>query len=85
MERTRRAERLAVLTRILVDSPNRVITLGEFCDMFGTAKSSVSEDIDILRGVFSQFHMGQLETIAGASGGVRYRPAMNPEVALKYF
>ena len=46
----RRNERLAAMTRILVESPNKIFTLGTFCEMFGAAKSTLSEDIDILRG-----------------------------------
>ena len=52
MDRIRRNERLAAMTRILVESPNKIFTLGTFCEMFGAAKSTLSEDIDILRGVF---------------------------------
>ena len=83
MDRIRRNERLAAMTRILVESPNKIFTLGTFCDMFGAAKSTLSEDIDILRGVFSQFHLGQLDTVTGAAGGVRYRPVMAPEDAYR--
>jgi len=81
MDRIRRNERLAAMTRILVESPNKIFTLGTFCDMFGAAKSTLSEDIDILRGVFAQFHLGQLDTVTGAAGGVRYRPVLTPEDA----
>ena len=83
MERIRRNERLAAMTRILVESPNKIFTLGTFCEMFGAAKSTLSEDIDILRGVFSQFHLGQLDTVTGAAGGVRYRPVPSPEDAYR--
>ena len=69
MDRIRRNERLAAMTRILVESPNKIFTLGTFCEMFGAAKSTLSEDIDILRGVFAQFHLGQLDTVTGAAGG----------------
>lgn len=51
--------------------------------MFGAAKSTLSEDIDILRGVFAQFHLGQLDTVTGAAGGVRYRPVLAPEDAYR--
>jgi len=81
MDRIRRNERLAAMTRILVESPNRIFTLGTFCDMFGAAKSTLSEDIDILRGVFQQFGLGQLDTVTGAAGGVRYRAILPPEDA----
>ena len=83
MDRIRRNERLAAMTRILVESPNKIFTLGTFCEMFGAAKSTLSEDIDILRGVFSQFHLGQLDTVTGAAGGVRYRPVPSPEDAYR--
>ena len=83
MDRIRRNERLAAMTRILVDSPNKIFTLGTFCEMFGAAKSTLSEDIDILRGVFAQFHLGQLDTVTGAAGGVRFRPVLSPEDAYK--
>jgi len=81
MDRIRRNERLAAMTRILVESPNKIFTLGTFCEMFGAAKSTLSEDIDILRGVFSQFRLGQLDTVTGAAGGVRYRPLLSAEDA----
>ena len=83
MDRIRRNERLAAMTRILVESPNKIFTLGTFCEMFGAAKSTLSEDIDILRGVFAQFHLGQLDTVTGAAGGVRYRPVLAPEDAYR--
>ena len=83
MDRIRRNERLAAMTRILVESPNKIFTLGTFCELFGAAKSTLSEDIDILRGVFSQVHLGQLDTVTGAAGGVRYRPVPTPEDAYK--
>ena len=74
MDRIRRNERLAVMTRILVANPNKIFTLGTFCQMLGSAKSTLSEDIDILQGVFMDFRLGKLETVTGAAGGVRYRP-----------
>lgn len=83
MDRIRRNERLAAMTRILVESPNQIHTLGTFCELFGAAKSTLSEDIDILRGVFAQFHLGQLDTVTGAAGGVRFRPIPSPEDAYK--
>ena len=83
MDRIRRNERLAAMTRILVESPNKIFTLGTFCEMFGAAKSTLSEDIDILRSVFVQFHLGQLDTVTGAAGGVRYRPMLSPDDACR--
>ncbi len=83
MDRIRRNERLSAMTRILVESPNKIVTLGTFCDLFGAAKSTLSEDIDILRNVFTEFKLGQLDTVTGAAGGVRYRPVLAPEDAYR--
>lgn len=77
MDRVRRNERMAVLTRILAASPNRIYTLSHFCDLFGAAKSTMSEDIDILKDVMSAFELGRLDTVTGAAGGVRYRPVVS--------
>lgn len=84
MERVRRNERMAALTKILTSSPNQIYTLSHFCEMFATAKSTMSEDIDILREVLKTYGLGRLETVTGAAGGVRFRPAMRPEDALLF-
>ena len=76
MDRIRRNERLAAMARILVESPNKIYTLGTFCEMFGAAKSTLSEDIDILRGVFTQFKLGQVDTVTGAAGGLGFTLAI---------
>ena len=73
MDRIKRAERLSAITHILTSSPNRIHGFSEFCDMFGAAKSTISEDIDIISKSLAAFTDGKLETLAGAAGGVRYR------------
>ena len=82
MDRIRRNERMAAMTKILSASPNKIFTLSHFCDLFGAAKSTMSEDIDILRSVAKSFGLGELDTVTGAAGGVRYRPTMDKEQAL---
>lgn len=78
MEKIRRNERMSAMMKVLTDAPNRIFTLSYFCDMFGAAKSTMSEDIDILRDVVSAFGLGELETVTGAAGGVRYRTRVKP-------
>ena len=73
MDKIKRNERLGALTRILTDTPNRIHTLSEFCEMFGAAKSTISEDIDLVSASFERFGLGKIETVAGAAGGVRFR------------
>lgn len=74
MEKVKRNERLAVITQVLISSPNRIFTLSYFCEMFGAAKSTISEDVAILSDTMKQFGIGTLETVTGAAGGMRYRP-----------
>jgi len=83
MEKLHRNERISALQRILCDSPGKVFTLGMFADMLGSAKSSISEDIDIIRGALEKQGLGTVETITGASGGVRYLPMYSGEETLK--
>ena len=55
MERIKRNERIAAMTQVLTASPNKVFTLGYFCQMFSAAKSTISEDIDILQRSLNEF------------------------------
>ena len=73
MDKIKRNERLGAMARILTDTPNRIHTLSEFCALFGSAKSTISEDIDLISASFERFDLGRIETVAGAAGGVRYR------------
>lgn len=77
MERIKRNERLGVIMRVLTATPNRIHTLNEFCEMFGAAKSTISEDIELLRQSVERFEQGELTTASGAAGGVRYRATIS--------
>ena len=80
----RRNERMSAMMKILAAKPNRIFTLSYFCDLFGSAKSTMSEDIDILRDVVAHFGLGELETVTGAAGGVRYRTKVRRPEARKF-
>ena len=84
VEKIRRNERMSAMMKILSGAPNRIFTLSHFCELFGAAKSTMSEDIDILRDVVSQFGLGELETVTGAAGGVRYRTKVKRPDARKF-
>ena len=74
MDKVKRTERVAAITRMLVTQPNEVISFSPFCELFGAAKSSISEDVAIIDGALRANKLGSLQTVAGAAGGVRYRP-----------
>ena len=81
MDRIRRNERMSVMMKLLSSTPNRIFTLNSFCELFGSAKSTMSEDVDLLREVCETFDLGAVETVTGAAGGVRYRPAVSRKKA----
>lgn len=75
----RRSARIAAITKLLVDRPYQTMTLTHLSEWLGAAKSTLSEDIAIIRETFAQLGLGRIETIAGAAGGVRYAPLLSAE------
>ncbi|HHW57558.1 MAG TPA: pur operon repressor [Clostridia bacterium] len=77
MNKYKRYERLAALVKIFNENPNTIINLEYFMNFFGIAKSTASEDVDILKEVIEKFGFGKILTIPGAGGGVKYIPLSN--------
>ncbi|EQB87280.1 purine operon repressor [Clostridium punense] len=67
-----RNERVVGITKILTENPNTVVNLSTFTELFNAAKSTVSEDIVIVREILEELSMGKVETVAGAAGGVKF-------------
>lgn len=68
----KRSERLIDMTNYLLSHPRDLISLTFFAERYNAAKSSISEDITILKDVFELQGIGKLITIPGAAGGVKY-------------
>ena len=81
--RFKRSERIVFMTQYLMNHPNEVVPLTFFVDKFKQAKSSISEDVQIIRETFLKEGLGVVKTVAGASGGVTYKPKMGAEEARK--
>lgn len=79
MEKLSRNSRVVIITKILIENPNKIIGLNRFSELLNAAKSTISEDIVIVREILEKFKMGKVETISGAAGGIRYIPDMNIE------
>ncbi len=77
--RLRRGERMVVIAHRLLTHPYQLFPLSTFMELLGAAKSTISEDLGFLRQAFDRFHLGRVETLAGAAGGVRYLPQMSRE------
>jgi len=79
MDKADRKTRIAVAAGMLIKNPGKSYTLKIFCDMFGAAKSTMSEDIAILKNTLKKYGQGDIEITLGAGGGVKYIPALFPE------
>ncbi|PRO64391.1 pur operon repressor [Alkalicoccus urumqiensis] len=77
----RRSGRLIDMTEYLLRHPHQSVSLTFFSERYGAAKSSVSEDIGIIKEVFEQKGIGRLATSAGVTGGVLFVPTMTDEAS----
>jgi len=64
-----------------MNRPNELVPLNIFSEKFDAAKSSISEDLAILKDFFEKEGTGSLQTVAGATGGVKYIAKVNKEWA----
>ena len=73
----RRSERIVRLARQLLDHPGKPLSLTEMAEEYEAAKSSLSEDLAIIRAVIEAEAGGRLHTQTGAMGGVVYQPGIS--------
>lgn len=84
MKKLKRSQRLVDMTQFLLERPHELLPLSIFADRYGAAKSSISEDLAIIKEVYEGEGIGELQTLAGAAGGVRYIPVMPKDMALSF-
>ena len=79
MEKLSRNSRVIAITKILMEKPNKIIGLNKFSQLLNAAKSTISEDIVIVRETLQKLEMGRIETISGAAGGIRFVPKIGDD------
>lgn len=84
MNKPNKQERIATIVKILTENPKKILTLNYFADFFSCAKSTLSEDVDAIQRIFQRFQLGKVETMAGAAGGIFYRPLIPDEHKEKF-
>ncbi|MGC4378591.1 pur operon repressor [Fictibacillus sp. Mic-4] len=77
----KRSGRMVDLTTYLLHHPQQLIPLTFFVERYGSAKSSISEDLAIIKENFEWQGIGTIVTIPGAAGGVKYIPSMSKKEA----
>ncbi|MDI2585676.1 pur operon repressor [Psychrobacillus sp. NEAU-3TGS] len=75
----KRSERLVDMTQFLMEHPHKLIPLTFFASLYESAKSSISEDLTIVKETFEERGSGLLVTVPGAAGGVKFIPTMTDE------
>ena len=76
MKKYKRNQRIGALMKIFAEKPNYVFSYNYFSEIFNAAKSTISEDVAIVKELVSELDYGRIETISGASGGAVFIPVM---------
>jgi purine operon repressor len=84
MKKLKRSARLVEMTQYLLFRPHTLIPLTTFADRYSSAKSSISEDLAIIKEVFELEGLGELLTMAGAAGGVKFIPKVPKAISLQF-
>jgi purine operon repressor len=81
MKKLKRSARIVKMTYDLLSRPHGLTALTSFAERYDAAKSSISEDLAIIKEVFELEGLGELQTVAGAGGGVKYIPKITKTLA----
>lgn len=79
--KTRRSDRLIDMTRYFMERPHTLVSLTFFAERYESAKSSISEDLAIIKRIVKLRGIGILETIPGATGGAIFIPSIDEDEA----
>lgn len=66
--------RIGLIMDEMMRNPCRLYESKYFCEKFGIAKSSLSEDVKLINAVLCEDGTGRIESTSGVGGGIRYVP-----------
>ena len=72
-----KTERIAMITKTMIEHPSKLFTLQYFSEMLDCAKSTLSEDIKSIEASFEAHDEGKIYSLPGAAGGVYYLPVVS--------
>ena len=73
MDKFTRNQRIAIIMKILTENPNKIINLNNFTELFNAAKSTISEDLFVVKDILNKMNMGKVETISGADQKIKVK------------
>ena len=69
-----RSRRIIRLMATLLTQPGEIFSLGEFARQMDVARSTISDDVRLIRDTAEAIGLGTVRTYAGATGGVQFFP-----------
>lgn len=79
LKKYKRVQRIAALMKIFTETPNKLFSYNYFSGLFNAAKSTISEDIVIVKELVEEMSYGKIETVTGALGGAIFFPYIGNE------
>jgi purine operon repressor len=79
LKKYKRIQRVAALMKIFSETPNKLFSYNYFSGLFNAAKSTISEDIVIVKELVEEMSYGKIETVTGALGGAIFFPYIGNE------
>lgn len=79
LKKYKRIQRVAALMKIFSEAPNKLFSYNYFSGLFNAAKSTISEDIVIVKELVEEMSYGKIETVTGALGGAIFFPYIGNE------
>lgn len=75
----KRSARITYITQQLTDNPNKLFPLSYFCNELDASKSTISEDIAIVKDAVKTAEIGKITTFTGKNGGVKFTPHLTKD------
>ncbi|MGB9682765.1 MAG: pur operon repressor [bacterium] len=79
--RLSRQERLIILSQELIKRSGELISLDELAGKYKIARSTISEDLSLIREALEASNIGEMQSSSGIGGGIRFVPIVNSEEA----
>lgn len=80
----KRSVRVCIIMQQLMSHPNTDFPLNYFAEKFDCAKSSISEDLKVIKEAIEYKEAGTIVTNIGAKGGVKYIPEISKAEILSF-
>ncbi len=75
--RLSRQERLIILSQELIKRSGELISLDELAEKYKIARSTMSEDLSLIREAVESWGTGEVQSSSGVGGGIRFVPIIS--------